>query len=295
MDKILSLRAYVATARNGSFSAAARELNVVPSVVTKRINELEATIGASLFERTTRAVTPTSLGASRVEQATQLLRKLDELISGPSARPEDVEGHLRVKVPTALATTRLRPAFARFQSMFPKVNLEIALLDRQISPVEDGYDLAIGVVLLHPGGVVEEVLCPIHLLVCASPDYIARNGVPAHPRELPDYDCMTFFPAHAEWRFEKNGASVRVALRPRFTSNDWFLLLTAALQGNGLTLLPDYVAGDALKTGKLVHVLPDWTVPPGEIRAVIPEYRAADVALRSLLNILKGELADIDR
>lgn len=295
MDKILSLRAYVATAQHGSFSAAARELNVVPSVVTKRINELEATIGASLFKRTTRSVTPTSLGAAHAEQAGQLLRKLDDLIGGPSARSEDVEGRLRVKVPTALATIRLRPAFARFQSMFPKVNLEIALLDRQISPVEDGYDLAIGVVQLHPGGVVEEVLCPLRRMVCASPDYIARKGVPVHPRELSDHDCMAFFPTQSEWLFEKNGTSVRITLRPKFSSNDLLLLLTAALDGNGLTLLPDYVVGDALKTGELMHVLPDWTVPAGEIRAVIPEYRASDLALRSLLNVLKDELADTGR
>jgi DNA-binding transcriptional LysR family regulator len=295
MDKILSLRAYVATAKHSSFSAAARELNVVPSVVTKRINELEATIGASLFERTTRSVTPTSLGAAHVEQAIQLLRKLDELTGGPSVRPEDIEGRLRVKVPTALATTRLRPAFARFQSVFPKVDLEIALLDRQISPVEDGYDLAIGVIALHPGGVIEEVLCPIRSVVCASPDYIARKGLPAHPRELPEHDCLSFFPTQSEWLFEQNGATVRITLHPRFSANDLLLLLTAALQGNGLALLPDYVIGDALTTGELVHVLPDWIVPPGKIWAVMPEHRASDLALRALLDVLKDELADIGR
>jgi DNA-binding transcriptional LysR family regulator len=295
MDQILSLRAYVETARLGSFSAAARELNVVPSVMTKRINELETAIGEPLFTRTTRAVTPTSLGASHVERARQLLHDLDELIHGPSARSRDIEGRLRVKVPTALATMRLRPAFAQFQRMFPKVDLEIALLDRHISPVEDGYDLAIGVVQLHPGGVVEEVLCPLRRMVCASPDYLARKGVPTHPRDLSDYDCMTFFPTQSEWAFEKDGTLVRLTLRPKFTSNDLLLLLTAALHGNGLTLLPDYVARDALKTGELVHVFPDWTVPPGEIRAIIPKHRASDPSLRSLLDVLKEALTDIDR
>lgn len=295
MDQILSLRAYVATAQRGSFSAAARELNVVPSVVTKRINELETAIGAPLFTRTTRSVAPTSLGADHVERARQLLHELDELIGGPSTRSEDIEGRLRVKVPKAFATIRLRPAFARFQRMFPKIDLEIALLDRHISPVEDGYDLAIGVIQLHPGGVVEEVLCPLRRLVCASPNYLASKGVPAHPRELSDYDCMTFFPTQSEWVFEKDGTLLRMTLRPKFTSNDLLLLLSAALQGNGLTLLPDYVAANALKTGELVHVLPDWTVPPGEIRAVIPKHRASDLALRSLLDVLKEELADSDR
>lgn len=295
MDKILSLRAYVATARHGSFSAAARELNVVPSVVTKRINELEASIGAPLFERTTRSVTPTSLGSAHASRAAELLCQLDGLIGGPSARSEDIVGRLKVKAPTALAATRLRPAFARFQRMFPKVDLEIALLDRQIDPVEDGYDLAIGVVQLHPGGVIEEVLCPLRLVTCASPDYVARKGMPLHPRELPEHDCMTFSSTQPEWRFEKKGASIRMMLRPKFSSNDLLLLLTAALEGNGLSLLPDYVAGRALQEGKLVHVLPDWKVPPSEIRAVIPVHRASDMALRSLLDILKEELSDIGR
>ncbi|RDV00336.1 LysR family transcriptional regulator [Trinickia dinghuensis] len=293
MDQILSLRAFVATAEHGSFSAAARELAVVPSVITKRINELEAAIGAPLFNRTTRSVATTSLGADHLEQARQLLRELDELIGGPSARPEDIEGRLRVKVPTALATIRLRPAFGRFQQMYPKIDLEIALIDRYISPIEDGYDLAIGVVQLHPGGAVEEVLCPLRRVVCASPEYLSHKGVPAHPRALSDHDCMTFFPTQSEWVFEKEGTVVRLALRPKFTSNNWLLLRTAALQGNGLTLMPDYVAGDALKTGELVRVLADWTVPPGEIRAVIPKHRASDLALRALLDVLKEELADI--
>lgn len=295
MDKILSLRAFVATAQHGSFSAAARELNVVPSVVTKRINELEASIGAPLFERTTRSVAPTSLGAAHASRAAQLLRQLDELIGGAAARPEEIVGRLKVKAPTALAATRLRPAFARFQHMFPKVDLEIALLDRQIDPVEDGYDLAIGVVQLHPGGVIEEVLCPLRLVLCASPDYVARKGMPAHPHELPDHDCMTFSSTRPEWRFEKKETSVRIMLRPKFSSNDLLLLLTAALQGNGLSLLPDYVVERALKQRELVQVLPDWNIPPSEIRAVVPTHRAADFALRSLLDILKEELSDIGR
>jgi len=295
VDKLLSLRAFVATARNGSFSAAARELNLVPSVVSKRIGELEAWIEAPLFERTTRSVSATPLGAAHAGQAARLLGKLDELIAGPSIRPEDIEARLRVKVPTALATTRLRPAFARFQAAFPKVDLDIALLDRQISPVEDGYDLAIGVIELHPGGVVEEVLCPLRRVLCASPDYVARKGMPAHPRELPDHDCMSFSPARPEWPFEKDGVPMRVTVRPRFSVNDLLMLLTAALQGNGLVLLPDYVVVDALRRGELVHVMPDWRVPSGEIRAVIPEHRASDRVLQALLNVLKDELADIGR
>jgi DNA-binding transcriptional LysR family regulator len=292
MDQILSLQAFVATARQGTFSAAARELNVVPSVMTKRINELEAAIGASLFRRTTRSVTLTPLGANYVEHATRLLRQLDELIGGPSAGNEEVEGRLRVKVPTALAKIRLRPAFARFQQMFPKIDLEIALLDRHISPVEDGYDIAIGVIQLCPGGVVEEVLCPLRRVVCASPDYIASKGIPVHPRDLQHHECMTFFPSQSEWIFEKEGTMVRTTPHPRFTSNDLLLLLTAALQGTGITLLPDYVAGDALKTGQLVRVLPGWSAPSTEIRAIIPKHRAPDIALCALLDLLKSELAE---
>jgi len=295
MDQILSLRAYVSTASRGSFSAAARELNVVPSVVTKRINDMEAAIGAPLFKRTTRSVALTPLGADHLVQATQLLQRLDELIGGPSARNEDIEGQLRVKVTTALATVLLRPAFARFQRLYPRVDLEIALLDRYISPVEDGYDLAIGVVELHPGGVVEEVLCPLRRLVCASPNYLARNGEPLHPRALADQECMTFFPSQSKWEFEKDGTMVVTIPRPRFTSNDLLLLRTAALQGNGLALLPDYVVSAALKTGELVHVLPDWIVPPGEIRAIIPRHRASDIALRALLDVLRAELANSGR
>ncbi|VVD76935.1 LysR family transcriptional regulator [Pandoraea capi] len=290
MEQILSLRALVAVADQGSFSAAARILNVVPSVVTKRINELEASIGAPLFHRTTRSVTTTRLGADHLERARQLLDELDALIGEPSVNAEDIEGRLKLKVPSALGTLRLREAFDTFQRRYPKIDLEIALLDRHISPVEDGFDLAIGVVQHHPGGVVEEVLRPLQRLMCASPDYLARRGTPTHPRELTGHDCMTFFPTQTEWVFEKDGAAVRFAPQPKFTSNDLLLLLSAAVDGNGLTLMPDYVAEQALKAGTLVQVLTDWTVPPGEILAIIPKHRAADHALRALVDVIREAL-----
>jgi len=295
MDKIFSLRAYVAITQNGSFSAAARELNVAPSVVTKRINELEREIGAPLFKRCTRSVSPTPLGTDHLELATQLLHKLDKLIGGPSTRFEDIEGHLRVKVPPALAMIRLGPAFARFQRMCPKIDLAVTFLDRHISPLEDSYDLAIGLVQLHPYGVVDEMLCPLRRLMCASPDYLARKGVPVHPRELSDYDCMTSHLTQFEWMLEKDGELLRWKPLPKFVANDVLLLLTAALQGNGITLLPDYVISNALKTGELVRVLPDWTMPSCDIRAIIPKHRASDLALRLLLDFLREEVADIDR
>jgi DNA-binding transcriptional LysR family regulator len=292
MDRILGLRAYVTTMKCGSFSAAAREINVVPSVLTKRIQELEGEIGEALFIRTTRSVVPTPLASLHAERAKQLLGELDLLLRGTAAvmDPHAIQGKLKIKVPTALATFRLRPAFLKFQRIYPNVALDIALIDRHISPVEEGYDLAIGVVQLHPGGVMEEVLCPLRQVLCAAPHYLRAQEQLSHPKQLADHDCLTFFPAQAQWVFEKNGAQISVAHRPKYTSNDLRALLSAALDGNGLVLLPDYVVQAALEAGTLERVLSDWEVPLLEIRAVIPKHRVADVALLALLEVLKEAL-----
>ncbi|MFL9945875.1 LysR family transcriptional regulator [Paraburkholderia agricolaris] len=292
MDRILSLRAYVATLKCGSFSAAARELNVVPSVLTRRIQELEGEIGEPLFIRTTRSVAPTTLASIHADRATRLLTELDLLLRGTASTMDQhtIQGKLKIKVPTALATFRLRPAFLKFQRSYPNVELDIALIDRHISPVEDGYDLAIGVVQLHPGGVMEEVLCPLRHVLCAAPHYLRAREQLSHPRQLANHDCLTFFPAQAKWEFEKNGAQVSVVHRPKYTCNDLRALLSAALAGNGLVLLPDYVVQAALDAGTLERVLSDWEAPPLEIRAVIPRHRVGDVALLALLDVLKETL-----
>ncbi|MFT4436013.1 LysR family transcriptional regulator [Caballeronia sp. 15715] len=292
MDRILGLRAYVTTMKCGSFSAAAREINVVPSVLTKRIQELEGEIGEPLFIRTTRSVVPTPLASLHAERAKQLLGELDLLLRGTAAvmDPHVIQGKLKIKVPTALATFRLRPAFLKFQRIYPNVDLDIALIDRHISPVEEGYDLAIGVVQLHPGGVMEEVLCPLRQVLCAAPHYLRAREQLSHPKQLADHDCLTFFPAQAQWVFEKNGAQVSIVHRPKYTSNDLRALLSAALAGNGLVLLPDYVVQAALEAGTLERVLSDWEVPLLEIRAVIPKHRVGDVALLALLDVLKEAL-----
>ena len=292
MDRILGLRAYVTTMKCGSFSAAAREINVVPSVLTKRIQELEGEIGEPLFIRTTRSVVPTPLASLHAERAKQLLGELDLLLRGTAAvmDPHAIQGKLKIKVPTALATFRLRPAFLKFQRIYPNVDLDIALIDRHISPVEEGYDLAIGVVQLHPGGVMEEVLCPLRQVLCAAPHYLRTQEQLSHPKQLANHDCLTFFPAQAKWEFEKNGAQVSIVHRPKYTSNDLRALLSAALAGNGLVLLPDYVVQAALDAGTLERVLSDWEVPRLEIRAVIPKHRVGDVALLALLDVLKEAL-----
>jgi len=292
MDRILGLRAYVTTMKCGSFSAAAREINVVPSVLTKRIQELEGEIGEPLFIRTTRSVVPTPLASLHAERAKQLLGELDLLLRGTAAvmDPHAIQGKLKIKVPTALATFRLRPAFLKFQRIYPNVDLDIALIDRHISPVEEGYDLAIGVVQLHPGGVMEEVLCPLRQVLCAAPHYLRAREQLSHPKQLADHDCLTFFPAQARWEFEKNGTQISIVHRPKYTSNDLRALLSAALAGNGLVLLPDYVVQAALDAGTLERVLSDWEVPRLEIRAVIPKHRVGDVVLLALLEVLNEAL-----
>src|SRR5688500_12436552 len=141
MNTLLNIKAFLLVARTGSFSGAARELGVAPSVVTKRITRLEDEMGAQLFIRSTRSLALTAAGERLLPQYQRLVAELDEIIGGAAAAEQGIEGHIRIKGPTTLTSTFLSPIFADFHAKNPGITMEIVLLDRSVNPLEEGFDL----------------------------------------------------------------------------------------------------------------------------------------------------------
>ncbi len=294
MDTYLNFKAFQASARFGSFSRAARELDIAVSVVTKRVNQLEHQLHAVLFERTTRQLTLTEAGRHYLERSRPLLAEFDDLLKGPSRHPGDIGDALRIKAPTSLTVFQLRQVFDAYQAEFRKVRLEVVLIDRAVDPVLEGFDVSVGAHWNRSfAGVLEKPLCPLRRIVCASPDYVAERGSPVHPRDLIDHDCLSFIPTGNAWTFEHRHGPITINVTPHLASNDGQMLVDAALNGRGIVLSSTYIVKDLVRSGRLMPLLVDFPIPDLWIKAVTPIRRATAPAVVALIDRLEAFLSPV--
>lgn len=290
MDILVNLQAFLATADAAGFSAAARKLNVSTSVVAKRVTQLEARIGAPLFHRSTRQLKLTEAGQQYVHRARSVVADATDLLSRMGEKGHDLTDHLRIKAPTSLTVARLADAFSKFQTKNPRLKLEIVLIDRPVDPVTEGFDIAIGAFPHSFGGVIDESICRLPRLLCASPAYLKKHGAPHHPRDLVDHRCLSFLPTGPEWIFDGPRGRISVQVRPLLSSNEGHVLARSATAGNGIALISRYLVEDALR-GALQPVLTDFPIPELWVKAAVPERRVNAAAVQALLRLLKAELA----
>jgi DNA-binding transcriptional LysR family regulator len=290
---VANLRAFLAVARYGGFSQAARQLNLVPSVAAKRVSQLEHAVGTRLFERSTRKVDLTEAGELFQVRARSLIADLDEALSGLRRPGDRLEGRILMMVPTTLHMLVLSDALAGFLSEHAHITLELALVDRSVNPAEEGFDLAIsGHAASSYEGVIDVPLHPFEQVLCASADYLQRRGSPAQPHDLEDHDCLFFKPLGTAWRFDTDQGQLSIEVPPRLIANDNVTLRAAALAGNGIAMLPRYVAGDAIRQGRLIAVLPEFRLPRAWFRAHLTQHRAKLARIATLLDWLKGALRE---
>ena len=287
MDTLVNLRAFLATAEAAGFSAAARKLNVSTSVVSKRVTQLEAQIGTVLFHRSTRQLRLTEAGQRYVHRARSVVAEVGDLLSRMGEKDRDLVDHLRIKAPTSLTIARLADVFSTFQTQNPRLILEIVLIDRPVDPVTEGFDIAIGAFPHSFDGVVDEPLYPIKRLLCASPSYLRTQSTPRHPRDLIDHRCLSFLPTGPEWMFDGPRGRITIQVRPMLSSNEGHVLVKSAIAGNGIAFISHYLVADALDSGRLQVVLPDFPIPELWVKATIPERRINSAAVQALLQQLK--------
>ncbi len=291
MDILVNLQAFLATADAAGFSAAARKLNVSTSVVAKRVTQLEARIGTPLFHRSTRQLRLTDAGQRYVHRARGVVTDATDLLSRMGEKGHDLVDHLRIKAPTSLTVARLADAFSAFQTQNPRLKLEIVLIDRPVDPVSEGFDIAIGAFPHSFGGVVDEPLCALKRLLCASPAYLKKHGTPTHPRDLVEHRCLSFLPTGPEWIFDGPRGRISIQVSPQLSSNEGHVLARSAIAGNGIALMSHYLVADALRDGTLKPVLRDFPIPELWVKATIPERRRNAAAVQALLALLKTSLA----
>jgi len=290
MDTVLNLKAFIETARTGSFSAAGRKLGLAPSVITKRVDQLEWRVKAQLFTRTTRKVLLTEAGEHFLPRARKLVDELEEMMNGAATVSTGMVGRIRLKLPSTLGVVFLAKTLSAFQRTYPGVSLNVVTIDRSVNPAEEEFDIAIGALPVVYAGVVDEPLCVYPRLACAAPAYLAAHGAPQHPHDLSDHECLIFTPSGTAWTFQSSGGMLVVEGKSNFSANNSHILLAAAREGRGIAVLARTIAQPALLAGELVPLLEAYPIPDLWLRALVPKSRINVPHVRALLDWFKKEL-----
>ncbi len=290
MNTLLNIKAFLLVARTGSFSGAARELGVAPSVVTKRITRLEDEMGAQLFLRSTRALALTTAGERLLPQYQRLVAELDEIIGATAASERGIEGHVRIKGPTTLTSLFLGPMFCEFHAKNPGLTMEIVLLDRSVNPLEESFDIVIGALPASYPNVMDFPLGPYSIALCAAREYVEAKGSPETPNELVDHDCLTSVMLGNTWVFENGPSTTSVEVRSKLHVNDTRVLTEATRQGIGIAILPRFLVREDLASGALVEVMPSYPAPTFYMKALVPRIKMNKPAVSQLVEYLKARM-----
>jgi DNA-binding transcriptional LysR family regulator len=286
LDAFLNIKTFVLVARYQGFTHAARQLDVVPSVVAKRIAQLEKALGAKLFDRTTRSVKLTEAGEKLYVRAGELVNSFDDLLESVDRDESKLVGHIRIAAPTTLTVAYLGQVFTDFLAKQDRITMDVVLQDDSVNPAERGFDLAISGRTASYEGVIDIPLCPTGAVLCAAPHYLERMGRPIHPTELSGHDCLAFRPSGLIWEFSGPRGVLHIEVAPRLVADDNMTLLRAATAGLGIVLLPRDIAGEALATGELVRLLDGFAPAETWFKIYVPR-RKRDVArIKALVDFL---------
>lgn len=248
----------------GSFSAAAQDLGMTPSAVSRHVSRLEATLGASLLQRTTRAFALTELGHAVYAACARMTAAAREVSALGTDHAGEPHGVLRVSAPVVFGQTWLAPRLPALLARYPALELQLTLADRMVDLVEEGLDVAIRIARELPPGLVARPLREVRYRLVASPAWVREHGAPARPDELPHARCLYLgYGAFGErWslRHKGSGDDVTVRIPPRFTLNNSVAIVAMVERDAGIGLVPDFSAADGLAAGRLVTVLDDWDI-----------------------------------
>lgn len=295
MDAIEGLPVFVRTVREGSFSAAARALDLTPSAVSKQISRLEDRLSVRLFNRTTRRLSLTEEGAAFFERASRILADLEDAAEAVSSLKAVPRGRLRVTMPTAYGVIHLLPALPDYTARHPEVTLEIDLNDRIVNMIEEGFDLALRVGDLEDSSLIGRRLAANRRVLAAAPGYLAARGVPQVPQELAEHNCLvyTYRAQRYDWHLvDDAGRESLVPVAGNLETNNPMMLRAAALAGLGVVLLPLWIIGPDLKAGRLKQLLPAYHWPDSAIHVVYPPGRHLSARVRSFVDFLVERFAD---
>ena len=296
MDRLRAFEVFVTVVNRGSFARAADALDTSPANVTRYVNELEAHLGTRLLNRTSRKLSLTEGGETLFSRCKTILEDVAEtegLVSTTSVEPR---GRLRINAPVSFGILHLAPLWPRFMQRYPEVELDIALIDRVVDIVEEGFDLAIRISRAGTADHAARKLATSTNILCASPGYLKHWGQPEIPADLLGHRCIGYsYAATAdEWQLaDRNGKLHAVAVNCHMHTNNGDTARAAALAGHGVIWQPTFLIGDDLRAGRLVRVLPEYRLPDIDVLAVYPSRRHVSAKVRAVIDFLVDAFAGV--
>ncbi|AZF05361.1 LysR family transcriptional regulator [Pseudomonas sp. R5-89-07] len=296
MDKLLALKMFVETVRCGGYSSAARKLGISTSSVTRQVAGLESELGASLLNRTTRHTSVTVAGQHYFDKAVTILEAIDEADAVVADRGSEAQGRLRVSVPVEFGRRIIAPHLGRLLERHPGLEISLALSDEVCDLLSEQIDVSVrlGSSVVNDD-IVSKRLGDFQRWVVASPDYLARAGLPRHPRELLEHQCLRFDyrTGHQNWTFQGDEEVIRLNVQGRLQSNNADILREAALAGGGVTLLADWLVREDVSAGRLTRMLEHYEVNPGSASTCINALYLPNHRGSSRINVFIAFLQEI--
>ena len=295
VDTLAGMHLFIRVVETGSFSRASAGLGITQPTATKQVAARETRLGARLFHRSTRGVTPTEVGALYYDRCKRIVREVEEADSVAKLMQSRLSGTLRVSTSVAFGRRVLVPLALRFMQQHPGLQLDLGVDDRYGNLVEQGGDLAIRMGRLADSSLGSRFLGLNPWVLVASPAYLSAHGTPRRPGELARHAALIYNTVQGDdrWTFAASGSAAQtVAVKGPLRSNNLSALLAAARAGLGLAVLPRYVAAESLRSGAVVPLLERYALPAQEIHAVFPSPRMVPAKVTGFIEWLQDQLGE---
>ncbi|MEO8631680.1 MAG: LysR family transcriptional regulator [Betaproteobacteria bacterium] len=288
MEDLERMAVFARVVEAKSFSAAARRLGLSKSLVSKHVTQLEKSVGVRLLNRTTRNMSLTEAGAGFYEHCARIVEELAEAKLGVGRLHSEPRGMLRISSSVAFGRLHITPAVVDFLATYPEVRVDMVTTDRFVDLAEEGFDLVVRIMSEPALNVVARKLAAVRRKMCATPEYFARKGVPQTPGDLERHNCLTYTSVNPQdsWRLRGPDGDISIRSSGNLRLNDDDALAEAVLRGLGIALLPTFIIGKELQSGRLQSVLSEYIPLERHIYAVYLPTRYVSAKVRVFIDYL---------
>ncbi len=288
MGQLEDMQVFIRVVEAGGISRAAEQMGLAKSAVSRRLADLEARLGVRLLNRTTRTSSLTEAGHEFYQRGIKIIDDIAELNSLTNKANTTLAGSINLAVPLSFGLSHLAPAIDIFVKQHPELTINIDFSDRQKNLIEEGLDLAVRIADLKDSSLIARKISPIKTLVCASPDYLQKYGVPETANDLKHHQLLHYNLSNSSaWKLtDKQGKQHLIPVAAKIIANNGDFLKDMAIAGHGIIMLPTFISWQALGNGELVPILLDYKTPELNAYAVYPQTRYLSQRTRMLIDFL---------